>query len=1005
MVRSINAGRRIRRLIILAVIAVFLIGLGVSFFWVYDRGLKREGLFERAQRALYQKRYDDALRLAEQALQAEPKHPYVRDLILETLIDADRLPEAKQRAEQYLSEDPDRDFAARRLCFLSLQEGDVDAAERYARTLADQDPEYAYRVLALVEDHRGLVTNNWGKRLEAAATMRNLATLADSDSAKAESLLYAASVCLEVAPCLPQGDVLRERARNDLSEAVTYINAARTSNKSYPYDLAMGRVRSLSENEEEASLGAETLHPYTQGALYSSAAVMELVKYHIAREHWSEAVALVRELKDAYLWHRIFWGLRRADRVNEALEILACGPMAGRPEGEVLKGELLLRSSDLTRREEGRRVLTRLCADPKTATTLVLRSLILLAINLDLDTARQIAEETGVQGRKDPRILAFLATLLSASEDEKAKGLELAEQLAAQTDSVVESGDLVRLLGGSGGEAFDSYVEVQVNKGGETGLQHRLTRAMAMLARAKKEEPGAASNALRERVVADLTELRDDPAATKAALAVAFNLASSVGEVELAGELLGRALPMVGEPGFLDARIFRLALDLDDDGLRKQLADGIRAAADRVGSRTYLTTIADLIARRENDLAVIQQAFEDAAQDSGSAAPSLELASRVAYGRGNFAIAEGLARRSAELEPERVGALELLGAALLRRGAYDDVLALYAHKDPTPGIAFPQIVAAYLQLGRKEEAITKAREAVRLFPNQTSSHLLLARLYVDLGEPRKALSVLNLAPADEFVTHMRAELLRQCGDTVMAERLYQVLLAHSKFADVRAWQGLMQTLSEQKRTKEFVMLCGRALGSSYLADHADVRGMLYYMRGTCLEREGKIEEALADYEASIREDDSRWIALNNAAWHIAKTSPARIDTARMYIDRALKLQPEAASIMDTAAEVYSIQNDTEGALRLIDQALALKPEGKTRNYLVHKAEILLRGGREDEAKALLEQVRAESADDAAARKARDLLWAIERRHMPDEEPARLPVLPEDEEEPGAREGE
>jgi predicted Zn-dependent protease len=124
---------------------------------------------------------------------------------------------------------------------------------------------------------------------------------------------------------------------------------------------------------------------------------------------------------------------------------------------------------------------------------------------------------------------------------------------------------------------------------------------------------------------------------------------------------------------------------------------------------------------------------------------------------------------------------------------------------------------------------------------------------------------------------------------------------------------------------------------------------------------------------------------------------ARVADARAYIDRALQLRPDEPAVLDTAAEVYSVQGDLEGALGFVDRALAAATAAKTPSYTVHKAEILLRGEREDEAKALLEGVRAKYRGDAASEQARSLLWQIEHKHLPEEEPGPPPEAPEDEE--------
>jgi tetratricopeptide (TPR) repeat protein len=178
------------------------------------------------------------------------------------------------------------------------------------------------------------------------------------------------------------------------------------------------------------------------------------------------------------------------------------------------------------------------------------------------------------------------------------------------------------------------------------------------------------------------------------------------------------------------------------------------------------------------------------------------------------------------------------------------------------------------------------------------------------------------------------------------------------------------------------------------------------MRGQCLEADGRLDEALVDYEEAVRLDGGHWGALNNAAWYIARNAPDRVADARVYVDRAMALNPEEPSVIDTAAEVLSVQQDMDGALALMERAMKLASDAKRPSYIVHKAEILLRGEREEDAKALLLMVRREHGDSPASQKARTLLWEIDHKHLPEEPPEQLPAVPEEEEKrPGTGGGE
>ncbi|MHC4550570.1 MAG: tetratricopeptide repeat protein [Planctomycetota bacterium] len=985
-----------RKLLLTTIVVLFLGGLGISFYWIYQRGMKREGLFERAQRAFRQERFDDAIRLVNETLASEPENTPARQFLLEALFAAEKWDEAHTFAQRLLEDNPDDEVAALRLCQLALRDGDIARAERLARSLADRKPDFAYQVLALIRDHQGLTTNSWQQRLAASATMRGLVSLIESDGVRAEAFIFAADVSLEVAPFLTQGDGLVKQARKDLEQAAVYAGIARQSSRSYEYDYAMGRIRILSEDEEEAAMGAKMLRKYISGIKRLEPAIAALAKYHLRREEWSDALDLVRDLKDLYFWNRIFWIVRNSDHKEIALEVLARGPVGDGPERALLRADLLLQGSDEAGRTEALADLQKIVRDPEVSTGIVLRALLAIALRVDLRTARTAAEEAKVQDREDYRIAAFLASLLSADEQDKERGLALAQELAQRTESTVESRDVIRLLGG-GGAALDHYLDAQVAKGGATGLQHRLHRALTTLARARGDDKDPAeTEELRARVLRDLDALKRDPAATKGSLMVAFNLAASLGEAELAGYLLGRAVTMEGAPTSLDVQVLRLSVALEDDEIVAKLADGIRAVAGTASADLYLRAFADAVKSRGGNRAAMVKALEEAAQDEGSRRAALELAGRVALGLGDLAAAERLARAAREAAPESTGALELLGAVLWQRKAYDEIVALYEKREGREEGGAYQLIGALMALQREDEALDIARQMVAGNPRSISAHIVLGRVYLDRQERRKALAVLNMAPSNPYVAHMRAELLRGFGDHDMAERIYQVLLVNSRFTDVQAWHGLKATLADQERSSEFVEFSQRILDSKYLENQPSVRAVVHYLRGLGLEAEGKLHLALADYEAAVRADDRMWYALNNAAWHIARADPTRVGTARAYIDRALQINPKEASLFDTAAEVLAVQGDRDEALKYMEKAIAAYGEGKEpARFVLHKAEILERFDRDEEAQALLQKIRGEHAGTALAKRAREILWKIERKHLPEEKPLDF-EMPEDE---------
>jgi|GEM_PF-6277398 len=986
-----------KKLILILTVSVVL-GLALisyTFFRLYERGLTREGLFERAERAFRARNYADASRLSSEALLTEPDDISARKLLLQSLVEEKRFAEAEKRAKEFFEAGPGNAYAGLVLCQLAFAHNDPVTAEHYARCIADTMPSAAYQYLALLQDWRGLRMDDWRIRLAAATTMRNLPAATDSEAAKAWALLISGSVMLEVSGHYPPArESLEKQARVDLEEAASAASKARQVDRSFNYDLAMAQIQTLSSDPDESEAGAGALRRFVSGVERSEDAVLALAIHHMRRKEWSEAVDMMRQIKDTYLWLRGYWCLQQSAPTQTAIRVLDTSPYSEPRGRKLLKATAYLRGTDPADVAQGKKLLVDVARDPNAAPGQVLRALFLLAQRFDFNTAREVGEQAGLMRSKDRRVRALLARLLTADESNRARGMEMVRQLAIEDSGQELSRQEARLLAGNDG-ALEGYLDAKIASGGGDAHAYRLERAMAQLARARREPEKVDTQSLKRAIAADLGAMLDDAKVSKGALVAAYGVASLAEEYELAGRILGRALTIPGEPEGLALytlqRIGRSAGNVPAG----RLAAGLRAAAAGRPAAAYLQVLANAVATRVADPAGIHEALVAAAAQPGSRLPALRLAARFALDLKEFALAEEHARAVLSLRAGDPVATELLGNLLLRRGAYDEVLQLYAGRKMLPLHGIRQTTGALLKLGRKEEAVARAREVLDRFPRSPAGYLLLATTYVECKEVRKALSVLGIAPASALLYHMRAQLLERIGDHRGAERLYVALLYQGGFRDMRAWYGYRAALLAQDRIQEFLLLTSKVLKSKRVQLPSTARSELRGLRGQALESAGKGPEALLEYEAAIRDDGGNWKALNNAAWLITSLAPARIEQARHDIDRALEIKSNEPALLDTAAEVCLVQGDEAAALRHIDAALALEPEGKVGPYSVHKARVLLRFDREQDAKQILEQVRKDFPSGPVADQAKELLWEIERRHVPVEKEKLEPLPPLD----------
>lgn len=985
-----------RRLVLLAVVALFVAGVLIGGKMLYNKGLSREGVYQKAQRAFRAGHFAEAATLANETLKSQTDNLGVRRLLIESLMKSEQYDEARRQAERFFADGPGNEFAGVTLCHLAIRDNDLDGADKIARQLVDTSPDIAYKLIGFLQDLRGLMKDDWRLRFAAASTMRNLASLTESETVRANALIFSATIQLEVAKHHPTPRGVIRQARADLKEAEAAAVRARQLDRTFDYDLAMGRIRSLSADENEAQFGARLLRPYTSGVARSETAITALAAYHLRRGEWNDALALVQDVKDAYRWQRMFWNVRDAGRTDLALRMLENSPYEDPRDRELARAQVLVASTEEADRKKGTEILTGFVSDPKEDPGRVLRALFVLVSRVGLDTARDAARAAKLEERDDPRIRALLATMLAASETDRELGLEMIRSVVDDAEDGSAS-SAERIFAGATGAALEGWLNARIAKGGESAYQYRLRRAMMLLAKARELKDKPEAEKLKERIRTDIKALLEGADTTKITLAGAFDLASAIGATELAGRCLGRAVLMKGSPAQLDQRVLRLAVRLPDEEIAHQVANGIRSAAEISPAAAYLRVLAHGIETRGANLHELGLAFEKAATEERSAVYAGEIAANIALGENDLDRADRLARAVMARDDQRLGAVEVVAEVMRRRGEFQKLLDLYApYSDREDGFGIYHIVGALLHLDRKDEALTQARKLVGLFPRAPAAYVLLARVYLDLGERRKALSVLSMAPLSPPIAHMRAELLREFGDYAMAEQLYHGLLVSSRYTDRNAWSGLRAVLEHGSRIPEFAALTGKVLEAKSIHLPDKTRAFLHMLRGNSFELDGKLPEAMRDYEQAVRFDPDDWHAFNNAAWHIATLTPARIDTARQYVDRALELAKSAPGndrsgmpmLYDTAAEVYATQGEFEKALGFMDNALAFKPAGKVAGYMVHQAKILLRAEREADAKALLEQVRAEHGDDRAAVTAREMLDELARKNQPEEEGAK-----------------
>ena len=164
------------------------------------------------------------------------------------------------------------------------------------------------------------------------------------------------------------------------------------------------------------------------------------------------------------------------------------------------------------------------------------------------------------------------------------------------------------------------------------------------------------------------------------------------------------------------------------------LATGVELAPDSVKTR-FLLGVSYL--QINLDHAALEQLKAVEAADPRYPAVHHSIG-RVYFRQGRDAEAIGYFRTELAHNPEHDAARFLLGKALVRTGQAEEAVAHLRRlqgKEVGQGQLHYYLGAAYRRLGKRAEALEALQKSIALNPNSYESRYLLARLYLDNGQP------------------------------------------------------------------------------------------------------------------------------------------------------------------------------------------------------------------------------------------------------------------------------
>jgi cellulose synthase operon protein C len=330
-----------------------------------------------------------------------------------------------------------------------------------------------------------------------------------------------------------------------------------------------------------------------------------------------------------------------------------------------------------------------------------------------------------------------------------------------------------------------------------------------------------------------------------------------------------------------------------------------------------------------------------AAQDAVAALPKdarvLEMLSVAQEAAGDTALATESLNRLVQMRPGIAEPLLRLAALAARTGNNEkaiDALVRAQKVAPRNTQIDRDLVAMYLTQGKPDQALKQARDLQARTPSFAGGLVLEGDVQLTqkkFGEAERAYrSALKLEPASGILASKVAASLYSAGKTADGD------------AFARKW------LADNPRDAQLRML---------MADRA--------MRGR------DFPKAVEHYQALLALDSNNVVALNNLAWIGGETGDPK---ALVYAERAAKLAPQNASVLDTLGTLLVKQGETTRGLETLAQARALAP---TRFDLrLSQARALVATGQKDAARKTLREIVDAKEDFAEKRAAAEMLQKL-----------------------------
>jgi tetratricopeptide (TPR) repeat protein len=450
--------------------------------------------------------------------------------------------------------------------------------------------------------------------------------------------------------------------------------------------------------------------------------------------------------------------------------------------------------------------------------------------------------------------------------------------------------------------------------------------------------------------------LRQDPK-NQTARKIAALSALRVGDKKAAVEHLNVLLKV--DPAGFENALLELASVLQKEGKITAVYDVLNTLSMEHPNQAVIYFMQSLLAMQMKDKNLAETKIQQALKLQPDWDKALIFQAQIAVFSGDLNTAKTLLKEASVKYPGNSKINKIYAQVLIKAGSYEEAIEVYQNSisaDPKDLESRFALGLVYLQLDKDEQAEDIFKKLLEQPEWKYQASFYLGKIEEKRGNTKKALVWFDKVSDGPLVLDASISAISLLAkDKQFDEANSRLSLLQTKFPQQKLRILLVQAelYSQQKQYEKAFNLLTEAL-----VDLPDQKELLY-TRALVAEHVSKPDIVEADLKKILAVEPDNVEALN-ALGYTLLNKPGRYAEAEKYLQRALRLEPDAAVIIDSYGWLQFKLGNSEKALGYLQKAYEKQQENE---IAAHLAEVLWALGRKDEAKKLFNKAIKDAPDD------------------------------------------